>query len=130
MRGHGEPSFPEPVFQGHNAQITVHPGSGVDPSSPQFAAATKACRHLLPNNGGPSQGQSITAADQADYLEAAACMRKHGVPGFPDPTSRSGAVSFNTKTPIDTNASQYKSGLETCQKLIPAGLPYSSSSGP
>jgi hypothetical protein len=130
MRTHGEPNFPEPVFQGHSAKITLHPGSGVDPNSPQFAAAYKACKHLLPNNGGPSQGQSITRADQADYLKAAACMRKHGIPEFPDPTFRNGAVSFNSRTPIDTNASQYTNALAICQKLIPAGLPYSSSSSP
>jgi hypothetical protein len=130
MRTHGEPNFPEAVFQRHSARITLHPGSGVDPNSPQYAAAYKACKHLLPNNGAPSQGQSITPAGQADYLKAAACMRKHGIPDFPDPTFRNGAVSFNSRTPIDTNASQYKYALAICQKLIPAGLPYSSSSSP
>lgn len=130
MRTHGEPNFPEPVFHGHSAQITLHPGSGVDPNSPQYAAAYAACRHLLPNNGAPSPGQSISPAARADYLKAAACMRSNGVPNFPDPTFQDGGVSFNSRTPIDTNSPQYKSALATCRKLIPAGLPYSSSSGP
>ncbi len=127
MRTHGEPDFPEPVFHGHSAQITLHPGSGVDPNSPQFAAATKACKHLLPSTALPGAGQTITAADQKDYLEAAACMRAHGVLDFPDPSFEHGTVSFTTQTPIDTNSSQYKSALATCQKLVPAGLPYSAS---
>ncbi len=45
MRTHGEANFPDP---------TVRPGQigfslkGVDPNSPQFAAAQKACRSLSP----------------------------------------------------------------------------------
>lgn len=129
MRTHGEPGFPEPSFQGHSAHITIHPGSGVDPNSPQYAVAYKACKHLLPNNGAPSPGQTITPVQQADYIKAAACMRLHGIHNFPDPTFQNGTVSFRSRTLIDTNSPQYRSALATCQKLIPAGLPYSSSSG-
>ena len=130
MRTHGEPSFPEPVFEGKSAHVTIHAGSGVDPNSPQFTAANNKCKHLLPNNGAPSPGQTISPAEQTDYIKAAACMRSHGVPDFPDPTFGSGSVSFATRTPIDTNTPQYQSALTTCRKLIPAGLPYSSSAGP
>jgi hypothetical protein len=78
----------------------------------------------LPDNGVPSG--TITPADQADYLKAATCMRSHGVPNFPDPVFENGSVTFTVRTPIDTSSSQYESALATCQKLIPAGLPYSS----
>jgi hypothetical protein len=131
MRTHGEPNFPEPVQEGGSVHESIKAGSGVDPNSPQFTGARNACRHLLPNKGVPvpSQAQTITPAEQADYLEATACMRSHGVPAFPDPTFRSNTVSFNSSSPIDTNTPQYERALTTCQKLIPAGLPYSSSSG-
>ncbi|HTV10455.1 MAG TPA: hypothetical protein VME20_01210 [Acidimicrobiales bacterium] len=124
MRTHGEPNMPDPVMEGHSVHIVVTPG--LDPSSQRFTAADNACRHLLPNNG--VSRDTITAADQADYLKAAACMRSHGAPNFPDPTFENGSVTFNVRTPIDTSSSEYKSALATCQKLIPAGLPYSSSS--
>ena len=127
MRTHREPNFPEPVFRGHDAQITLHPGSGVDPNSPQYAAATRDCKHLLPNTGVPTAGQPITPADQQDYLTAAACMRSHGVFAFPDPTFQNGTVSLNSSTPIDTESLRYESALAICQKLIPAGLPFSRS---
>ncbi len=133
MRTHGEPNFPEPVFHGHSASIDITLASGVDPNSPQYAAANKACKHLLPNKGVPpkgSEGPTITPADQADYLKAAACMRSHGIPDFPDPTFQNNTVSFNSRTPIDSNSPQYESALATCDKLIPAGLPYSSSTAP
>jgi hypothetical protein len=124
MRAHGEPNMPDPTIEGRTVHIVVTPG--LDPNSPQFTAANNACKHLLPSNGVP-KGNTVTPADQADYLEAAACMRSHGVPRFPDPSFENGGVTFSIQTSIDTSSSQYKSALATCQKLIPAGLPYSSS---
>jgi hypothetical protein len=132
MRTHGEPNMPEPSISknGRTASIDINASSGIDPNSPLFVAATKACQHLLPNKGVPSAGQVITPADQADYLKGAACMRSHGFPDFPDPTFHDNTVSFTTTSPINANSSQYQHALTTCQKLIPAGLPYSSTSNP
>ena len=130
MRTHGEPNMPEPTFSGRHAALHITPNSGVDPGSPQFTAATNACKHLAPHGGGPSSGQTITPAQQADYLKAVACMRSHGFPGFPDPVFQNNDVTFSAAgSRIDTNSSQYKRALTTCQKLIPAGLPDSSPSG-
>ena len=125
MRAHGEPNMPEPVASGSSVHIAVTPG--LDPGSPRFTAANNACKHFLAGNGVAKQ-VTISAADQADYLKAAACMRSHGVPNFPDPTFENGSITFNRPTsPIDTSSSEYKSALAACQKLVPAGLPYSSS---
>ena len=126
MRTHGEPNMPEPVVNGNSVQINVKVGSGVDPGSPQFTAAFKACKHLTGAKGGSAPGgPAITSADQADYLKAVACMRSHGFPKFPDPVFQNNNVTFRSRTPIDTNSSQYQRALATCDKLIPAGLPYS-----
>jgi hypothetical protein len=123
LRTHGEPDMPDPVIGGRTVSLNIP--SSIS-TSPQFPAAYAACKHLLPDNGVP-KGNAITPADQADYLKAAACMRSHGVLNFPDPVFENGSVAFRARTPIDTNSSEYKSALATCQKLIPAGLPYSSS---
>lgn len=47
MRAHGEPKFPDPNSNG----IRFSPGSGIDPDSPQFQAAQRACAEYVP--GGP-----------------------------------------------------------------------------
>ena len=126
MRTHGEPNMPEPLRKGNRVAIAIHPGSGVDPNSPQFAAAYHACKHLTsPGKGSAAGGNTITPADQADYLKAVACMRSHGFPKFPDPVFQNNNVTFNSRTPIDTNSSRYQRALATCDRLIPAGLPYS-----
>jgi len=127
MRTHGEPNMPDPNSTGNGVHISITPGSGVDPNAPQFTRATNACKQLLPTNGAASD--TITAADQADYLKAVACMRAHGVPDFPDPGFQDNSVTFDIRPPLDPSSSQYEKALATCQKLIPAGLPYSSSSG-
>ncbi len=76
------------------------------------------------------QTRPITPADQADYLNAAACMRSHGIPDFPDPTFQNNTVTFNIPPNIDKNSPQARSAVATCRKLIPAGLPYSGSNAP
>jgi hypothetical protein len=132
MRTHGEPNMAEPTVShsgGHaSVNISVTAGSGFDPGSAQFITANNACKHLLPNRASSPETATITPADQADYLKAATCMRSHGILNFPDPTFQDNSVSFNSTTPIHTNSPQYTSALATCEKLIPAGLPYSSPS--
>jgi CubicO group peptidase (beta-lactamase class C family) len=54
MRTHGVPNFPAPV-DGH---IQLQPGSGIDPSAPQFQAADRACQAWAPQSS-PS-GASAT----------------------------------------------------------------------
>lgn len=47
MRSHGEPTFPDPAA---NGSLTIPPG--INPQSPQFQAAEKACQSLMPANPG------------------------------------------------------------------------------
>jgi hypothetical protein len=79
-------------------------------------------------NSGQTPRQTITPADQADYLNAARCMRSHGVPDFPDPTFGNNTVTFKIPPNIDKNSPQAKTAEAICVKLIPPGLPYGDSS--
>jgi hypothetical protein len=125
MRSHGVSTFPDPDSNGGFQKPQVVGARANNPS--RFDAATSSCGHLLPNGlGGAAQ---ITHAEQVDYLKAAACMRRHGIPDFPDPTFQSNGVKFNIPSSIDPNSPRVLSALPICRKLIPAGLPYSSSDG-
>jgi hypothetical protein len=121
MRSHGLPQFPDPG--NHGTSLRVGPVDGVDPGSPQYQAAQASCGSFLPG-GGPT-APTITPADKLDYLKAAACMRTHGIAGFPDPTITSGRVKFVVPAGIDATSSRFLAAEETCRKLIPAGLSYS-----
>jgi hypothetical protein len=60
MRSHGEPNFPEPEFKGGGVQMRLRAGpGGIDPRSPQFQAAQKACQQYFGppgSKGGPPPG--------------------------------------------------------------------------
>jgi hypothetical protein len=120
MHSHGVANFPEPVISPGHISINVDPSLV---SSPHFSSAQAACQHLRPGKLGPTQ---ISAQQQTDYLKAAACMRSHGIVGFPDPVFPSvGDVAFRLPAGMDANAPKFEAAREICQKLIPQGLPYS-----
>ena len=80
MHTHGVKNFPE-----GSGPVKIGPTSGIDPNSPTFQAASKACQSLLPK---PSPAQVRKAEQNA--LEFSKCMRAHGVPDFPDPKFSTG----------------------------------------
>jgi hypothetical protein len=81
IRAHGVPSFPDPKVSGQ----AVRMGSARTIESPAFQSAAHSCQRLLPKGAPgpePPSGQA-----QARMLAVSACMRKHGISGFPDPTA-------------------------------------------
>ena len=117
MRSHGIPNFPDPDSSGHFNKHQLHQ---IGLSISRARAAESHC----PYSAGPPP---LTAQDQQDYLSAAACMRSHGITNFPDPVFSGGSVSLPTPVPIDTSSPQFTQARQICQRLIPAGLPYSGS---
>ena len=115
MRSHGVPEFPDPGSNGHTSL-----GNGIDPSSPQFQAAQKACQSLLPSGGSSlatqSASGSISPEKQAQLLRFARCMRGHGVPNYPDPTSQGIALSQS----VDPRSPRFQAAAQACRKLAPA----------
>jgi hypothetical protein len=91
-------------------------------SSPTFRAAAVACAKYAPPRTPPPQ---ITTKDRADYLKAAACMRNHGIVGFPDPVVSGSSVDFPIPEGMNTESTRFLRAREICELLIPAGLPYS-----
>ncbi|HXW80573.1 MAG TPA: hypothetical protein VEJ84_13800, partial [Acidimicrobiales bacterium] len=81
MRKNGVPGFPGPNANGDFFFQDAPGGNGVNPNSPQFQAAQNACKSLAP--AAPTAAQSNTFLAQA--FKFSGCMRKNGVPNFPDP---------------------------------------------
>jgi hypothetical protein len=106
MRSHGLPSFPDPDSAGG------FPMSQSSNSSVQaFMSAKAACNHLYPNMG-KGQVHQETAAQQRHGLLFAACMRRHGIPGFPDDWS--GNVGQLISAHIDPSSPQLNAALTKC----------------
>lgn len=65
------------------------------------------------------------SALRADGFRYAHCMRSHGVPNFPDPTSNGKglSISINSASGIDPFSPAFKAAQTACHKLLPFGGP-------
>jgi hypothetical protein len=109
LRSHGVPNFPDPDSSG-GTQLQ----QGIDPISPEFAAAQQACQSKL-RSGQPTPSQQ----DRQKLLAYAKCMRSHGVPDFPDPSS-SGPLAIDPGQ-LDPNSPQFKAADQACKQYLPGG---------
>jgi hypothetical protein len=85
IRKHGIPDFPDPTFGAGGAQVNLHVPLGVM-TFQQFMLAQKACAKLGLELAGYAPTSTATAAEMAQALAVARCMRAHGVPNWPDPS--------------------------------------------
>jgi hypothetical protein len=120
LRSHGIPNWPDPDAGGGFDKAKLRQ-LGVS-ASRMRRLEDGPCNIEIPAGG---QTRPITSADRADYLAAAACMRSHGFPGFPDPTFGRGTVATNVPSSIDQDSARFKRAAAFCTRSIPAGLPYS-----
>lgn len=76
--------------------------------------ASAACRKLLPDGGELPK----LSAEQNEQLRAyAACMRKNGVPDFPDPAPDG---NIGNITPPSASVTQMQKSSRACVKYVPA----------
>jgi hypothetical protein len=92
--------------------------SGVDPSSPQFQSAMQVCHKFLPGGGPPT----LTPAQRAEHAKGmtnfAGCMRKNGVPSFPDPNGQ-GMFSPSSLGQLDPSSPLFQTAYKACLSLMP-----------
>jgi hypothetical protein len=92
MRNNGVSQFPDPSASGDFTIDAIANGTSLNTNTPAFTGALNACRDLEPAG---FTGAKRSSRQQNAALEFARCMRKHGVPDFPDPV--------NGQPLIDTN---------------------------
>jgi hypothetical protein len=112
MRSHGMPNFPDPGSQG---QFSNLPSSVSDAGAKQASlSAQNACRHLAPGGGGAGGSNELSPAEQHQMLQYSACMRAHGIPDFPNPTSN----GFNfAGTGINPGSPQLQTANHACSSI-------------
>lgn len=109
MRAHGIADFPEPSAAGA-IQVSPSQGSDLNPSNPRFRAAFNACRSVF----GPQPSPAQRAAQLAQALKFAHCMRAHGVTNFPDPGGGGGFVFKSAGGGLNPNAPTFQSASRAC----------------
>jgi hypothetical protein len=138
VRSHGIANFPDPPSGGGLAKASAQQ-LGV--SSSRLQAAQRACQHLIPATGGTIQQQEQQCFPNSDcppdvvrellnvMLRFARCMRTHGVPNFPDPTTDSqGQPFFNGSahgiSDSMSHSPSFIAKLDECQRQV-GNFPYS-----
>jgi hypothetical protein len=123
VRSHGVPNFPDPQ-KVSSADAPPDPAAGdyvfqinsntIGVSQSVLQKAENACNYLQPNGGSATPAQ--VAGLFTKQLKFAACMRSHGVPGFPDPTSNGQSISYNIPGSV-RQSPQFATADRDCQKL-------------
>lgn len=120
MRTHGVANFPDPSRGGG---ILVHAGGpgGINPASPAFASAQRACAKLGPK-GSPGPRGAIPTAAKKQALKFSACMRSHGVPGFPDPVFSGNGAKLQLSGGVNPAAPAFRAAQKACGSPLPGGI--------
>ena len=120
MRSHGVRNWPDPNSSGafDKSKLTTQQlGAGTS----RVQAAQSACNHLLPN-GGSGPNAARVRQMRALGLQFAQCVRRHGVPSFPDPAS-DGRIPDPATVGIDQGSPKFKAANQACGKYRPPYMP-------
>ncbi len=125
VRQHGVPNFPDPQAGATNAKFPSAQQLGV--SNSVLTAAERKCAQLLP----PGINDQFPAAEiqvlLTGMLRFSKCMRQHGVPNWPDPSTNSDGqplfqLSASGISRQEARSQRITKAERKCQKLLPSAL--------
>jgi hypothetical protein len=112
-RTHGEPSFPDPVYDPSDGRwhFAISPAT-----APQ--STRQACQHLFPSvNPSPP----VPQAQFAKLVQFADCMRRHGEPNWPDPLPDGAFALPQSQLNKGKSDPVGEHAFTACQKYLPNG---------
>lgn len=71
-------------------------------------------------SGGTAASPIPAASGGGNPVAYAQCMRRNGVPNFPDP-AKDGGIKFGSNSNVDPNSAEFKNANEKCKQYMPAG---------
>lgn len=124
MRSHGVPTFPDPTTGGVIPKVTL---GQLGVSTSEFQSAETACQRLLPTGADdvfpPGEVQQLLIG----MLRFSHCMRAHGVPNWPDPTTDSEGrpvflLSHHGFTRQEARSPRMIGTENQCERTLPGAL--------
>jgi len=127
MRANGVSGFPDPR-EGPGGGGVGWPGGliaeapgelvvmGQPFAGPALVRAEQKCQEYMPPKGPPP---ALSAGQRAAALANAACMRRHGLPNFPDPTFNGPGQSLNLGPGLNPGSPAFKRAAEACRLQNP-----------
>lgn len=125
MRSHGITKFPDPTSSGTIPKTSLQElGVG----STQFDAAQRACQSLLPPGTNDQYPPGEVQQLLIGMLRFSQCMRSHGIPKWPDPTTDSEGrplflLSAAGISRAQSRSAQVTHAAQACRHLMPPALP-------
>jgi hypothetical protein len=109
-RAHGDPGFPDPVYDPRDGRWHFGTSPGSAPITTQ-----QACQHLFPQ---ASASPPIPQAQFQKLVQLAECLRGHGVPNWPDPAPDG---SFGLPASLLGKPPALRAATTACQRYEPSG---------
>ncbi len=108
-RAHGDPSFPDPVYDPSDGRwhFAISPGSAP-------AGTQQACQHLFPSS---NASPPVPQAQFQQLVRWAECIRQHGVPNWPDPDPDG---SFPLPPSINPKDAAGQAAGIACKRYLPS----------
>jgi hypothetical protein len=123
MRSHGVPTWPDPSSNQSNIKFGPGQAQQYEVSSSQFNAARRACQHLLPVGANDTFPAAMMPQILSGMRGFSRCVRSHGVPNWPDPTTNSrGQPVFHISDSLNPDSPQVMTAMNECQHLLPPQL--------
>jgi hypothetical protein len=116
MQTHGVPNFPDPANSSDSFHVSGHPAG----NSP-VARANDACQHLLPRGDVTTNSGHVTQRQLDLVLKIVQCLRTHGEPNVPDPTTANGSLHIALQ-PSVVQSAQFQAAVNACRSLLPKGV--------
>lgn len=96
-------------------------GAGTTTDSASSASPAAGSSSSDSGSGGAGGGElKMVMGKSKDGAKFAACMRKNGVPNFPDPGA-DGSISIDSSSGINPRSPKFQQASQTCRKLLPNG---------
>lgn len=127
MRANGVSGFPDPRSGPDGGGVGWPGGLIVEASNrivvmgqpffgPALVQALQTCKEYLPPAGPPPQ---VSESQRVSALAAAACMRHHGLPSYPDPTFGNGNQSLALPPGLNPESPAFQRAARECGLLKP-----------
>jgi hypothetical protein len=126
MRDHGIPDFPDPVVDGQG-QLSLPQGPDGDRAKQEIGArpeAQRACQPILdrlPAGATRGPGQ-YTQEDLANLLKFAQCMRRNGIPEWPDPKADGSFPISGTPLETEGKSPRFRAATNACRQYWDKGI--------
>jgi hypothetical protein len=69
----------------------------------------------------PPAGAGATSSNSTKAVQYAQCMRKNGVPSFPDPVNGRSTIVMKKGTDMDPDSPKFKAAQQACKAFAPTG---------